>query len=68
MILSRFMPIIKFGMLTAIIMISAVIGDILVLPSVLLLKRSDFLPSSATRNIKDKKEVKKWTKNPSLTN
>ena len=68
MVLSRFVPIINFGMLTAIIMISAVIGDLVVLPSVLLLKRPDFFPSSTPKNIKDKKEVKKWTENPSLTN
>lgn len=39
LVLSRFVPTVQFGMLCAIIMITAVIGDLVVLPSILLLKR-----------------------------
>ena len=39
LILSRFVPTINFGMLSAIIMITAVIGDLVVLPSIILCKR-----------------------------
>jgi predicted RND superfamily exporter protein len=38
LVLSRFVPTINFGMLSAIIMITAVIGDLVVLPSIILLK------------------------------
>ena len=38
MSLSNFVPVIDFGFLSAIIMITAVIGDLVVLPSILLLK------------------------------
>jgi predicted RND superfamily exporter protein len=38
LVLSRFVPTIHFGMLCAIIMITALIGDLMILPSVLLLK------------------------------
>lgn len=38
LVLSRFVPIIHFGFLCAIIMISAIIGDFVVLPAVILLK------------------------------
>jgi len=38
LVLSRFVPTIHFGMLCAIIMITALIGDLVILPSVLLLK------------------------------
>jgi len=37
MIFSRFIPIVSFGILSAVIMITAVIGDLIVLPSVLYL-------------------------------
>ena len=37
MVFSRFMPIVNFGMLSAIIMVTALIGDILILPSILYL-------------------------------
>lgn len=40
MIFSRFIPIIYFGLLCAIIMITAVIGDLIVLPACLLLKKN----------------------------
>ena len=39
LILSRFVPTMNFGMLSAIIMITAVIGDLVVLPSIILCKR-----------------------------
>jgi hypothetical protein len=39
LVLSRFVPTINFGMLSAIIMITAVIGDLVVLPSIILCKR-----------------------------
>ncbi|MBN1833499.1 MAG: MMPL family transporter, partial [Deltaproteobacteria bacterium] len=39
LVLSRFAPTMNFGMLSAIIMITALIGDLVVLPSVILLKR-----------------------------
>jgi len=37
MVFSRFMPIVSFGMLSAVVMITAVIGDLIVMPSVLYL-------------------------------
>ena len=40
MVFSRFLPIVNFGALSAVIMITAVIGDLVVLPAVLCL-RSD---------------------------
>ena len=40
LILSSFVPTINFGMLSSIIMITAVIGDIVVLPSIVLLRKS----------------------------
>ena len=39
LMLSRFVPTMNFGMLSAIIMITAVIGDLVVLPSIILCKR-----------------------------
>ena len=39
LVLSRFVPTMNFGMLSAIIMITAVIGDLVVLPSIILCKR-----------------------------
>lgn len=39
MVLSRFVPVIHFGLLCAIIMITAVIGDLVLLPAVILLKK-----------------------------
>ena len=38
--LSQFVPTVAFGMLSAIIMITALFGDILVLPAIIMLKRS----------------------------
>jgi uncharacterized protein len=38
MVLSRFMPVVHFGLLCAIIMVTALIGDMVLLPAVLLLK------------------------------
>lgn len=38
LVLSRFVPVIDFGMLSAIIMITAVIGDIVVMPAIIMLK------------------------------
>jgi uncharacterized protein len=42
LIVSNFTPTVNFGMLTAIIMVTAVIGDLIILPSILLLKRGKF--------------------------
>lgn len=39
MVFSRFMPIIHFGLLSAIIMMTALIGDIILLPAIILLKK-----------------------------
>ena len=39
MVLSRFVPTIHFGLLSGIIMITALVGDIVVLPAVLFLKK-----------------------------
>ncbi len=39
MVLSRFVPVVHFGLLCAIIMITAVIGDLVLLPAVILLKK-----------------------------
>ncbi len=39
-VLSRFVPVVNFGLLCAIIMITAVIGDLVLLPAVILLKKS----------------------------
>ena len=38
LVLSRFVPVINFGMLSAIIMMTAVIGDLVVLPAIIMLK------------------------------
>ena len=38
LVLSRFGPIINFGLLTGVIMITAYVGDMVLLPSILLLK------------------------------
>lgn len=40
MILSRFVPIIHFGLLSAIIMVTAVVGDMVLLPAIILLKKT----------------------------
>ena len=39
MVLSRFVPIIHFGLLSAIIMVTALIGDLVVLPAIMLLRK-----------------------------
>jgi predicted RND superfamily exporter protein len=39
LVLSRFVPIIHFGLLSAVIMLTALLGDIVVLPSFILLKK-----------------------------
>ena len=39
LIVSNFVPTINFGMLTASIMVTALVGDLIILPSILLLKR-----------------------------
>lgn len=39
MVFSRFVPIIHFGLLSAIIMVTALIGDLVVLPAIMLLKK-----------------------------
>ena len=39
MVLSRFVPIIHFGLLSAIIMVTALVGDLVVLPAIMLFKR-----------------------------
>lgn len=41
LVLSSFIPTINFGILCAIIMLTAVVGDIIVLPSVILLKKGN---------------------------
>ena len=48
LVLSRFVPTINFGMLSAIIMITAVIGDLVVLPSIILCKRG-YKPRRSTK-------------------
>jgi len=45
--LSSFVPTVHFGMLSAIIMITAVIGDIIILPSIVLLRKSKLEPSDS---------------------
>lgn len=40
LVLSRFMPVVHFGLLCAIIMVTAVIGDLLLLPAVILMKKN----------------------------
>lgn len=40
LLLSQFVPTINFGLLTAIIMLTALFGDLVVLPSVLLLRKT----------------------------
>ncbi|MDX9786997.1 MAG: MMPL family transporter [Desulfobacterales bacterium] len=40
LVLSSFAPIVNFGMLCAIIMVTAMIGDIIVLPAIILLKKN----------------------------
>ena len=47
MVLSRFVPVIHFGLLCAIIMITAVIGDLVLLPAVILLKKEKGTVESA---------------------
>jgi hypothetical protein len=39
LVMSRFMPVVHFGLLCAIIMVTAIIGDMLLLPAAILLKR-----------------------------
>jgi predicted RND superfamily exporter protein len=39
LLFGSFVPTMNFGLLTAIIMITALVGDMVVLPSILLLKR-----------------------------
>ncbi len=39
MVLSRFIPVVNFGLLCAVIMVTAVIGDLVLLPAVILLRK-----------------------------
>ena len=43
MVFSRFVPIIHFGLLSAIIMVTALIGDLVILPAIILLKNKGSL-------------------------
>ena len=67
LVLGSFVPVIQFGALTAVIMLTALIGDTIVLPSILLLKREkqtantkgnrDSLPSSAQKRNRTKAQA-----------
>jgi hypothetical protein len=50
MVFSRFVPIIHFGLLSAIIMITALVGDLVVLPSFMLFKANRNKPNHGTQS------------------